>query len=144
MGQAGTGKPQSFQECTGGLSEGYRRRTDIEPRHSFCFRASDRPFIQLYPYAPNGGDLLYMLLFIIIRINCLLCVFNLLPIPPLDGYQILKSLIPARYGSYLHFFEQYQLIFLFILILVPGASAVITIPSQALYRLMTDWITLLR
>jgi len=96
------------------------------------------------PYAPNGGDLLYTLLFIIIRINCLLCAFNLLPIPPLDGFQILKSIIPARYGRYLHFLEHYQFIFLFILILVPGASVVITVPSQALYHLMTDWITLFR
>jgi Zn-dependent protease len=95
-------------------------------------------------YAPNGGDLLYTLLFIIIRINCILCVFNLLPIPPLDGYQVLKTLVPAQYGRYLYYLERYQLILLFIIILIPGASSIITVPAQGLYYLMTNWITLLR
>ena len=91
-------------------------------------------------YAPNGTDLLFTLLKIIIHVNCILCVFNLLPIPPLDGYQILKTLVPAQYGQFFYNLERYQFFFLFCLVLIPGASIIITVPARSLYFLLTGWI----
>ena len=51
-------------------------------------------------YAGVAGDQLYYLTLIletIASISVSLAVFNLLPIPPLDGSQLLQSLVPGRY-----------------------------------------------
>jgi len=41
-------------------------------------------------------------------LNLVLAVFNLLPIPPLDGSKILQSLLPLRYHRFLWRLEQYS------------------------------------
>lgn len=52
----------------------------------------------------------------IILVNITLAVFNLVPVPPLDGSKILFSLIPRRYYEIRNFIEQYQIIFILIFI----------------------------
>lgn len=47
---------------------------------------------------------------IIVTINLLLAVFNLMPVPPLDGSKILFSLFPSQGGPVRAFLEQHQLI----------------------------------
>lgn len=49
---------------------------------------------------------------IIVFINILLGVFNLVPIPPLDGSKLLFALIPDRYIKFKMFLEQYGFYFL--------------------------------
>ena len=52
------------------------------------------------------GLFLYMLYFAVM-INLVLAIFNMLPIPPLDGSKILFGVLPTKYEeSYLRF-EQY-------------------------------------
>lgn len=55
----------------------------------------------------------------IVFINLLLAIFNLLPIPPLDGSKILFSVLPYRYNQIRTFLERYgfALVLLFILFL---------------------------
>lgn len=52
----------------------------------------------------------------IVYINLLLTVFNLLPIPPLDGSHILFSFLPRSMSKLRVFLERYGLVLLFILI----------------------------
>jgi Zn-dependent protease len=43
----------------------------------------------------------------IVLINLMLMIFNLVPIPPLDGSKILLSFLPYRYEKYIRAIEQY-------------------------------------
>ncbi len=55
------------------------------------------------------------IMFYIIYINVVLAIFNLLPIPPLDGSKILAGLLPGR-QEWLYHLESYGLIILILLV----------------------------
>lgn len=53
----------------------------------------------------------------IVLINIVLAIFNLIPVPPLDGSKILFSLLPYRFNNLENFFERWSLpILIFIVI----------------------------
>lgn len=52
----------------------------------------------------------------IIGMNLGLGVFNLIPIPPLDGFAVLTGLLPARYARYLAALEAYGMIILVVVL----------------------------
>jgi len=56
-----------------------------------------------------------------LAINLGLFVFNLLPVPPLDGSHVLAGLLPDRHRGVMEFISRYSFI-LFILILVAGGT----------------------
>lgn len=58
---------------------------------------------------------LFFSIFVVI-INLTLAIFNLIPIPPLDGSKILFSLLPAKYYKVRYFVEAYSLILVLVLI----------------------------
>ncbi|MBI4991943.1 MAG: site-2 protease family protein [Candidatus Harrisonbacteria bacterium] len=59
---------------------------------------------------------LIMLFNVIILINILLAIFNLVPIPPLDGSKILFALLPPKYYNVQRFLEEYGLWILLVFI----------------------------
>lgn len=54
---------------------------------------------------------------VVVVINLVLAVFNLVPIPPLDGSKILFAVLPYRFVGLRNFMERYGLIFLIVLII---------------------------
>ena len=68
----------------------------------FLLVASDMPVLQN----------LIQLFSIIVFLNLLLAVFNLVPIPPLDGSKILFSLLPPHMSHIQAFLERYGFMFL--------------------------------
>jgi len=59
------------------------------------------------------------LLYTLISMNISLAVFNLIPIPPLDGSKILNAILPSRIYFKIMQYEQYGFIILIILINTP-------------------------
>ncbi|HHV72682.1 MAG TPA: site-2 protease family protein [Clostridia bacterium] len=61
-----------------------------------------------------------------IYLNIGLAIFNLIPIPPLDGSKILAGLLPARYSYQLGIFERYGSVILAFLMFTGGLSKIIS------------------
>ena len=69
--------------------------------------------------------------FLLVLINVYLAIFNLLPIPPLDGWKVLLGLVNARTAYTLRQFEQYGFVLLIVIILV-GARFISPIGAAAI------------
>jgi Zn-dependent protease len=90
--------------------------------------------IRFYPsFAP--ATIIPTLFGIIVYYNLLLAIFNLFPIPPLDGHWVLVTLLPARYNAFKAWLYRYSIflllffiffIFQFIYPIVPWAYHLIT------------------
>ena len=79
----------------------------------------------LYPTAETAFDIPFSLrlLDIVVAMNVILGVFNLLPIPPLDGSSLLALVLPPSRQSIVGFLDQYGIFLLLgLLILAPTSS----------------------
>ena len=66
-------------------------------------------------------------------INFILAIFNLIPIPPLDGSHVLYHLLPARIGARYRELGRYGLVVIMMLVfVVPGAINILLWPVQFL------------
>ncbi|MCX7589354.1 MAG: site-2 protease family protein [Patescibacteria group bacterium] len=85
------------------------------------------------------GSQLAILFSVIIYINILLGVFNLVPIPPLDGSKVLFGFLPNKNWSFkiINFFEQYGFVLLLIFLFF-GFKLIIPI-INLLFKLITGF-----
>ncbi len=58
---------------------------------------------------------------LIVRLNILLAIFNLIPIPPLDGYNVLLAFLPPRQAMVVRQYAPYGVIILLLLVFLPGS-----------------------
>lgn len=71
-------------------------------------------------------------------ININLAVFNLIPIPPLDGSRILLAVIPQKYYFGIMKYERYITIALMLLLLFGFLSTPLSYLSTALYKVFSN------
>ena len=78
-----------------------------------------------------------------VSINITLAVFNLIPIPPLDGYRILCMFLPYDIVYKLSRYERYSLIILYLLMAFGILQIPIELISRLIYGAMNSIISLL-
>ena len=94
----------------------------------------------------TAGYIVYLLLYYFVSINIGLAIFNLIPIPPLDGSKVLGYFTSAKVDEW--FRRNYQVVrIVFLVILITG---VLSIPLgflsnliYMLFSLITSWIPLI-
>lgn len=81
--------------------------------------------------ALREGDPVALGLFYFVLINVLLAVFNMIPIPPLDGGNVLIGILPPRLGAIVEQLRAWGFVLLYLLLL-SGVLSAITRPIQRL------------
>ena len=95
-------------------------------------------------FAPLAGELTYPIVMFfdaIVFINILLAIFNLVPIPPLDGSKLLFAVLPYKYRKIQSFLEQYGTVILLLFIFF-GFGLITPIIQGFYYLLVGRWAIL--
>lgn len=88
--------------------------------------------IRIMAFLQVGTLQVFEIMSIVVLVNIVLSIFNLIPIPPLDGFRFLEAILPTRFGSVIRQYEQYGIILLIIFlffgvrVIAPLASMVYT------------------
>ena len=83
-----------------------------------------------------GGGIAGAILDEYVRTNLLLAFFNLVPVPPLDGGNVLAGLLPPQAAGLFIALRQYGFIVLYALMFTGALSAIVLPPTQFLYRIL--------
>lgn len=67
----------------------------------------------------RGAEAVLLFFTYLIQMNILLFLFNLIPLPPLDGYRIIEDLAPLRIRRKLQQFEPYSIFIFLLIVFIP-------------------------
>ena len=87
-------------------------------------------------YDPSASDLLPAILKYAVTTNLILAFFNLIPIPPLDGGNVLAGLVPENAARVIDQVRQFGFIALYALMLSGILTELIMPPTVFFYRLL--------
>ena len=85
---------------------------------------------------PNVSVPLAAILSQMMRVNVLLAVFNMIPIPPLDGGNVLAGLLPPSFADSFNRIRPYGFLLLYALILTDGFRYIVLPP----YFFIMSWL----
>jgi Zn-dependent protease len=88
------------------------------------------------PGDANASAPLAVFLTRLVTLNVLLAVFNMLPIPPLDGGNVLSGLLPRRLASTFDQIRPYGFLILYAIILTDAFTVLVARPSIYLIDLL--------
>ena len=74
---------------------------------------------------------MYAVLRLIVEINVGFGIFNLIPIPPLDGFHVLRNILPYELAEKLEMLERYSFLILIVILMTPALS-IIFVPMRQL------------
>jgi len=127
----------------------YRFHPHIEMRRGMMIVAAAGPlsnlilafvsaffYVAAYRFFPN--EIIITFFEISLMFNIMLCFFNLIPIPPLDGSRILHGFLPREYDRIFITLERYGFIIIMALV-VTGAFSYLLIPAKLILKLFI-WI----
>lgn len=118
------------------------------PRRDFMLVAAAGPIsnllqavvaaLVLRAWDPHGDGPGFLAFFLLraVEINLLLAFFNLIPVPPLDGGNVLLGLLPPNLAAGYARVRQYGFIVLYALLLSGAASALIMPPTNFFFRIL--------
>ena len=98
--------------------------------------------LRLLPEAASGAagvrviEPVAVIVYAVLVVNLLLAIFNMLPIPPLDGGTVLAGLLPERLAAGFDRLRPYGFVLLYLLMFSGGFSLVVGVP----YRYMLSWL----
>lgn len=95
------------------------------PLSNFIFGFFSLLLITVLLNAGLAGGLFLQFLVVLMQLNILLAIFNLIPVPPLDGSKILMSVLPEAYLGIYYQIERYAPLILIFLILTRALGAII-------------------
>ncbi len=96
-----------------------------------------------YMVYSNIALFLYQVFYISEAINIGLMVFNLIPIPPLDGSKILLEFLPYRYREYFYRVEKYSFIILILLCYSGFLNPILAVMQSSISSLIGSIIGLI-
>lgn len=85
--------------------------------------------------ATEIGGFVWQFLAYYVSINVTLAVFNLIPIPPLDGSKVLFAFLPNKAVEFCYRYQQYSFILIYILLLTGVLDVPMGIMSNLILRL---------
>lgn len=94
-------------------------------------------FFPAFTLASTVGGFITTFLSFYVSCNVGLAVFNLIPIPPLDGSKILFVFLPDKYVNFFYRYQQIFFIALFALLFLGAFNGILSFLNNGLYNAMS-------
>ena len=98
----------------------------------------------MYYWAPVNNATIYIAMFLryLVLMNVSLAVFNLIPVPPLDGFGIITEIFNLREKSFYYTLYNYGFPILMILLIVGVVDKILNPMVNGVYALLLQYIIL--